>query len=185
MLNLTIGDSINFMPLPAFTDDGLLPPGTYQLTFQELKKSHLVTGASSRNDEWNSLWRLKLVENAEILVTQLWEAGVQKVFLDGSFVEDKCRPGDIDGYYDCDSLENFVKNISPTLRLIDTIWDWRELGKPRTWIKYKVEFYPHYGQLAGIPDEFGNQQTFPAAFRKTRDTYQSKGIIQVIKEKKQ
>jgi len=52
------------------------------------------------------------------------------------------------------------------------------------WTEYKIELYPNYGQAAGIADEFGNPQIFPAAFRKTRDN-QPKGIIQVVKEKKQ
>ena len=30
-------------------------------------------------------------------------------------------------------------------------------------------------------DESGNEQMFPAAFRKTRDTFLPKGIIQIIK----
>jgi hypothetical protein len=34
--------------------------------------------------------------------------------------------------------------------------------------KYRIELYPHFGQLSGIKDEFGNDQQFPAACRKTR-----------------
>nr|WP_018921998.1 hypothetical protein [Salsuginibacillus kocurii] len=49
------------------------------------------------------------------------------------------------------------------------------------WHRYRVELYPHYGQLSGIVDEYGHQQQFPAAFRKTRDTFHQKGIIKIIK----
>jgi hypothetical protein len=50
------------------------------------------------------------------------------------------------------------------------------------WHHYRVELYPHVGQGCGIFDENGNEQMFPAAFRKTRDTLLPKGIIQIIKE---
>ena len=49
------------------------------------------------------------------------------------------------------------------------------------WHKYRVELYPHFGQISGIKDEFNNDLQFPAAFRKTRDTFQPKGIIKIIK----
>jgi hypothetical protein len=39
-----------------------------------------------------------VVENAEILTKELWAVGIKSVYLDGSFVEDKDRPNDIDGY---------------------------------------------------------------------------------------
>jgi hypothetical protein len=174
------------MYLPAFNDDGLLPTGTYPLTFSELKKSHLITGTSSQHDKWDSLWRLKLIENAEILMAQLWEEEIEEIFLDGSFVEDKCHPNDIDGYYNCTVLK-YIQ-----LRERHTIWDLNQRipfqgkSKPLMWSKYRVEFYPHYVDLAyktGIQDEFGNDLEFPSAFRRNRENKQ-KGIIQVIKEKK-
>jgi hypothetical protein len=53
--------------------------------------------------------------------------------------------------------------------------------RPLMWRKYHVDLFPHYAGLSsGIPDEFGHPQEFPAAFRKTRITYRSKGIIRII-----
>ncbi|MGV8122695.1 MAG: hypothetical protein AB2L14_23285 [Candidatus Xenobiia bacterium LiM19] len=50
------------------------------------------------------------------------------------------------------------------------------------WHKYRVELYPHFGQLSGIRDEFGNDLQFPAAFRKTRGASPlQKGIVKIIK----
>lgn len=49
------------------------------------------------------------------------------------------------------------------------------------WHEYHVELYPHVGQPSGIKDEFGNDQLFPAAFRKDRKTNRQKGIIKIIK----
>jgi hypothetical protein len=169
--------------IPFFTDDGLLPPGTYQLTFEELRSSHLVTGLSSSDPEnWETEWRMQLVKDAEALVNDLWKVGIEEVFLDGSFVEDKGRPGDIYGYYNCLSLEEFQFQIHPKLCSLNQIWVVEGLGKSRIWEIFRVEFYPNFGQCAGLFDEFGNQLTFPSAFRRTRDNKQ-KGIIQIVKEK--
>jgi hypothetical protein len=47
------------------------------------------------------------------------------------------------------------------------------------WHRYRVELYPHFGQPSGIKDEYGHDQQFPAAFRKSRDTFLPKGIIKL------
>ena len=36
------------------------------------------------------------------------------------------------------------------------------------WHAYRVELYPHYNQISGIRDRYGNDLQFPAAFRKSR-----------------
>lgn len=74
--------------LPDFTADGLLPPGNYELTLNELRQSRLVVGAGT-SQTWAGRWRAKLVDGLETLVTQLWSVGVGEVFVDGSFAEDK------------------------------------------------------------------------------------------------
>lgn len=173
-----------------FNDFGLLPPGDYALTIEQLKNSILVVGP---NDglPWDMEWRKHLVENLEIMVKQLWEVGVEEIFIDGSFVENKAHPNDIDGYFECD-----VRNLPELIRELnviepDKIWTWdsksRKHSKGYTkkqlpmWHKYRIELYPHFGQDSGIRDQFGNDLLFPAAFRQTRDTFRPKGIIKIIK----
>jgi len=90
------------MPLPPFNQDGLLPQGDYILTFDELRTSMLVKPSLATAGQWDEQWRLTLVNNAELLVKELWQVGIKNVFLDGSFVEDKDHPNDIDGYFECD-----------------------------------------------------------------------------------
>jgi hypothetical protein len=53
------------MSLPSFTDEGLLPPGDYLLTVEELRQSYLVTGEGVRSDTWDVLWRGRLVDNTD------------------------------------------------------------------------------------------------------------------------
>ncbi|MDJ0626540.1 MAG: hypothetical protein QNJ31_09280 [Candidatus Caenarcaniphilales bacterium] len=168
------------MCLPEFTEDGLLPPGTYQLTIQELRDSRLVTGLSSIfQDNWDREWRSQLIDNLEILISFLWKGGIKEVFIDGSFVEDKSHPNDIDGYFNCTLAE--YEKITSTCTILDL--SQRIKRKPIMWFEYKVELYPNWNQASGIKDEFGYDQPFPSAFRRSREG-QEKGIIQIVKEKK-
>lgn len=173
-----------------FNEDGLLEPGDYPMTIAQLRDSLLVKGPGGEQP-WDFQKRLMLVDNLEVLVNQLHTVGITEIFIDGSFVEDKASPSDIDGYFVTD-----IFTLDDTIRKLNAIdpykvwtWNWqdriydRNSAKPQLpmWHRYRVELYPHYGQSSGIRDEFGNEQRFPAAFRKTRDTFLPKGIIQIIK----
>ena len=37
-----------------------------------------------------------------MMVRQLWTVHISEIFIDGSFVEDKDHPNDIDGYFVCE-----------------------------------------------------------------------------------
>ena len=175
-----------------FNQDGLLPPEDYMLTLEELKDSILVRGPGD-GEPWDSAWRLHLVENLEIMVEQLWQIGIIDIFIDGSFVENKARPNDIDGYFKCDIFKFISGDITRELNALDPykIWTWdsksrrpyRNYTKKQLpmWHKYRVELYPEFNQSSGIQDEFGNDLKFPAAFRKTRDRSLPKGIVKIIK----
>jgi hypothetical protein len=65
----------------------------------------LVEGPEEGYPDWDSEWRMKLVENLEIMIGQLRRVGITEIFVDGSFVEDKDHPNDIDGYFECDVVE--------------------------------------------------------------------------------
>jgi len=178
--------------LPAFDDHGLLPPGDYIMTLNELRLSHLVAGSGRPENLWDTPWRLKLVDNLEILAGHLWAAGISVIYINGSFVEEKDHPNDIDGYFECDLLR--FRAVQSELLLMDECWTWDHClrkpyhGHPKQqlpmWHTYRVELYPHFGQLSGITDEFGNDQQFPAAFRKTRGIPPlQKGIVKIEKER--
>jgi hypothetical protein len=49
------------------------------------------------------------------------------------------------------------------------------------WHVYRVELYPHIGQLSGILDKYGNELEFPSAFRLSRRDGQPKGIVRIWK----
>lgn len=177
-----------------FNKQGLLPKGDYEYTFKELRESIFVHGPEKPAiPNWDKQWRAYLVNQAEILVNQLWDIGITEIWLDGSFAEAKPHPNDIDGYFECDLSEFASGYIQRELNKRDPhkIWTWDSSARKSyrgymkkqlpMWHKYRVEFYPHYGQNSGITDIHGNPEMFPAAFRKDRTTNKEKGIIKLIK----
>lgn len=180
--------------LPLFTEDGLLPPGDYSLTLNELRESVLVIGPEDkrRYPHWDGAWRRELVDRLGLLCEQLWLVGVTDIFIDGSFAEDKEHPNDIDGYFVCE-LEHLASGrLQRELNLIDEhkVWTWDpasrrpyrgyEKKQLPMWHRYRVELYPHYGQMSGIPDEHGNELTFPSAFRRSRRDNKPRGIVRIV-----
>lgn len=176
--------------LPPFGNDGLLPAGDYALTISELRASALVRGRG--RETWDSDWRAYLVDNLDIMAQQLREIGIHEIFVNGSFVEDKDHPNDIDGYFVCDLHDFASGRIEQELNRCDPhrIWTWDPEsrspygGYPKLqlpmWHQYRVELYPHYGQFSGIRDEHGHELEFPAAFRLCRHTNRPKGIVKLI-----
>lgn len=179
--------------LPAFTDDGLLPPGDYTLAIDELRTSMLVLGPGEPKDHvtWDAVWRERLLDNLAIMVNELWAVGIHEVFIDGSFVENKDHPNDIDGYFACDLHRLATGELERELNLLDPhkIWTWDPAsrrsyrGYPKKqlpmWHQYRVELYPHYGQPCGIRDKYGHELEFPSAFRQSRSDGKPKGIVRI------
>ena len=182
------------MRLPQFTNDGLLPPGDYEFSFDELRESILVVGPQSRSPDWDADWRLHLVNYLEILVRQLWQVGVSEVFADGSFVEDKNHPNDVDGYFVCDLTELASGALQQRLNTLDPhdVWTWDPAarkayrGYPKLqlpmWHYYRIELYPHYGSgpMSGITDKYGNELESPAAFRLSRRADMPRAIVKIV-----
>ena len=182
--------------LPPFTTEGLLPPGDYPQTFAELRASMLVIspGDPVRYPNWDSSWRLWLVDNLEMLVNQLWKVGITEIFVDGSFAEDKEHPNDIDGYFECDVIRIANGDLTRDLNLLDAqkSWTWDPSsrrpyrGYPKRqlpmWHSYRVELYPHWGSGpgTGIKDQQGHDLKFPSAFRQSRRDGKPKGIIKIV-----
>jgi hypothetical protein len=119
--------------------------------------------------------------------------GVDGIFIDGSFVEAKDHPNDIDGYFECDLLRFATGALERDLNALDPYkaWTWdprsrrphRNSAKAQLpmWHIYHVELYPHYGQPSGILDQHGHPRQFPAAFRRTRSGNHPKGILRIVR----
>ena len=173
--------------LPPFTDDGVLPVGDYLLTLDELMVSPLVLGWRD-GGEWDVAWRQTLVKNLSVMVGHLRQIGIRDIFIDGSFVENKSHPNDIDGYFACERDSLYDGVLEARLQELDRIWTWEadrryalHPGSKRQlpmWHKYRVELFPHVGQFTGILDAFGNELLFPSAFRQSR-SFKPKGIVKI------
>lgn len=177
--------------LPDFDEHGVLPPGDYELTFAQLRASPLVVGPRSGSAHWDAAWRAQLVDNLEVMVRQLWAIGIDEIFVDGSFAEDKEHPNDIDGYFVCEMRRLVSGELTRDLNRLDPfkVWTWDPSsrrpyrGSPKAqlpmWHRYRVELYPHFGQLCGIKDKYGNDLEFPSAFRMSRRDGRPRGIIKI------
>src|ERR1022692_2668818 len=165
-----------------FNRHGLLPPKDYDMSLAELRRSKLIKGPDRTTSDWDMVWRRKLVSHLKILVGQLWQAGITRIFVDGSFVENKPFPHDIDGYFECGKRDFLSGDLERRLNAIcpEKIWTWDlnsrhysedspDKAQLPMWHLYHVELYPHYGQGSGILDRFGNELTFPSAFRQDRE----------------
>lgn len=177
--------------LLVFTEEGLLPVREYALTLSQLTRSLLVRGGR-RSPDWDSAWRSWLVANLAVLAGELAHVGILDIYVDGSFAEKKDHPNDIDGYFVCDRGRFLSGQLERELNQVAAIpcWTWESRARQPVpghgwklpmWIKYRVELYPHFGQGTGIVDRFGNELTFPAAFRLSRNGH-PKGIIKLVSE---
>lgn len=151
------------------------------MSIEALKDSLLVRGPGN-DSPWNERKRLKLVNNLEVLVKQLYAVGIDEIFIDGSFVEDKASPGDIDGYFVTDpyTLPEVVRDLNQIDPYKVWTWDWksrifdRNSAKPQLpmWHRYNVELYPHVGQNSGIQDEYGNDHFYLHLERRVTPSHQ-------------
>lgn len=169
-----------------FTADGVLPPRDHDLTIEELRASMLVTGPEGHDPGWDSSWRAKLVDNLTILVRQLWTVGIEEIFIDGSFAQDKNRPNDIDGYFVCDLRQQVSGELERKLNALDPhrAWGWSEhIRYPGRLLPlqriYKVVLWPYsLGTMWGT-DNRGKPVEMSDAFRRVAGTSIRKGIIRL------
>jgi hypothetical protein len=180
------------MALPQFTPDGLLPAGDHLLTIGELRRSYLVTGEGIDVPGWDSALRAQLVDHLELFVRQLWQVGVERIFVNGSFVTSKPQPGDIDAYFEC-TLTDYPLTLIRLMLLEPSLpWDLAhrpidpgsQEPKPVMWHRYRVEVFPHftdYPNLTGIFDEDGNEFELADLFRRDKNSLRLKGVIQIVR----
>jgi hypothetical protein len=142
---------------------GGLPPGDHCATLDEIAKR---LGFTPRRR-----WLIKGLLSA---VEAFWAAGIEEIYIDGSFCTEKPDPGDIDGYW-VEPDDGVYDRIDPywidfELILVPHVKNW----KWRMWVERGVEFFIHPAMRAA--PEVG----FPDFFRQGPDG-QLRGVIQVVK----
>ena len=150
--------------IPSFDPDtGALPPGDHQATLEEIAKRLDFTPRRR--------WLLKGLRTA---VGAFWAAGIEEIYIDGSFCTEKPDAGDIDGYW--------VEPDSGVYERIEPYWiDFEPALAPhirkrkwRMWTDHGVESFIHPAMQ--LSPEMG----FPEFFRQDREG-QQRGIIQVMR----
>lgn len=87
------------MVLPQFNSLGYLPDGEYAVTLKDIEQRFGCSNVRRRT----LMHGLKLASKA------LFDAGVTRIYVDGSFVSDKENPNDIDGCWSFDASVNLDK----------------------------------------------------------------------------
>jgi len=93
--------------IPPFLDSGYLPPGIHECTIEEFE-SRFVFGIK----------RIEIFKGLKRLFEDLKKIGCNTVYIDGSYVTTKSRPGDADVCWDMvddPDILRFAKVNSPIL----------------------------------------------------------------------
>ena len=111
--------------IPEFDESGILPSGVHWAEWSEFQE---VFGTN--------LTRQRMIDGLELAMTQLKAAGCRIIYIDGSFVTSKQKPGDFDACWEDNGVDiKYLKSIAPTLFNFAL---WRAEQK----IKYKGEIFP-------------------------------------------
>jgi hypothetical protein len=109
--------------LPAFTSDGLLPPGVYPATWRDLMERF-----------GNNARRRSIFEGIRRAADVLASAGCSRIWVDGSFVTAKESPGDWDGCWDPVGVD--PARLDPSF--LDASW----IGRNQMKTKYLADLFP-------------------------------------------
>lgn len=148
--------------IPDFDPEtGALPPGDYEASLIEITNK---LGFSPRRR-----WLLKGLREA---LRAFRGAGIQEIYIDGSFCSEKPDPGDIDGYW--------VEPDHDVYERLDPYWtDFNPIFAPnmrrfkcRMWVDHGLEFFIHPAMHAS------GDVGFPDFFRQDRDG-RPRGVIQI------
>ncbi len=145
---------------------GGLPPGDHQATLDEIKR-HL--GFTPRR-RW-------LLRGLRAAVEALWRAGIEEIYIDGSFCTEKPDPGDVDGYWVepdpdvYDRIDPYWIDFTPVFVQTAGKWRWR------MWADHGVELFIHPAMQASA------EEGFPEFFRHDREGH-PRGVIRVVRSDK-
>jgi hypothetical protein len=120
------------MPIPDFTEYGLLPAGEYPATRNEISDRYL------NNPNRAEIWLLFEAFLKE-LQQQNWYQNISTVWLDGGFTSDKPSTKDIDVIIDVSSLDE----ASAFAAVI-----WLMAEQTRLQSDYRVDAYPYHPQIS-------------------------------------
>jgi hypothetical protein len=137
--------------IPEFSG-GTLPEGVHPATITEVEERFASTP-----------WRRSIFGGLLIALADLREVGCLRVWLDGSYVTDKERPGDFDLCWDFDGVD--LDALNPALRDIHP-------PRPLQQERYRGDVLPNVVELgSGLPIQ--------AFFQQNKETGGTKGILEL------
>ena len=137
-----------------FNKQGNLPLGIHQATWEEVSERF-----------GTSYYRRKILEVLKNALDNLKFSGCKRVFLDGSFVTSKNRPGDFDGCWDPEGVD--LEKLDPVLLDFSN-------GHKAQKAKYGGEFFPSTSA--------GPSGTILDFFQQDKESGGRKGIISISLE---
>lgn len=137
--------------LPAFDQNGNLPPGLYQATWRELVERF---GGTAH--------RRQLLSGLRAALDSLKTAGCKKVYIDGSLITSKEVPDDFDGCWEADGV--VPEHLDPVLLDFSA-------GRAAQKVKFLGELFIAETKVLGVG------RTFLEFFQQDKETGDPKGII--------
>lgn len=131
----------------------VLPPGEHAASLEEVATSFAT-----------NTWRRELFDGLVLASKKLRLAGCPTVYLDGSYVTGKPKPGDFDACWD-------PSGVDPTK--LDPVFLEFDNGRATQKAVFKGEFFPSSMMCADVG------QTFVDFFQLDRFTGKPKGIISI------
>jgi len=142
--------------LPPFDSAGNLPPGIYEVSWDELE----VAFATNAH-------RQRLLAGFRAVAKKLTECGCERVYLDGSFVTSEPVPADFDGAWELSGVD--LRKLLSSEPLLFDFTNRRAAQKA----KYLGEMFP-----ADVR-EASSGRTFIDFFQQDKTTGTSKGIVAI------
>jgi hypothetical protein len=137
--------------IPAFDENGNLPPGAHEASWEEFVDRF---GRSAH--------RRRLIGGMKAALLSFKIAGCKRVFVDGSFVTEKSFPNDYDACWDEDGVDPL--KLDPVLLRFEN----RRAAQKA---KYLGEFFPSQSHA------ITSRRTFIQFFQTDKNTGDQKGIV--------
>lgn len=144
------------MVIPDFDANGILSPGIFLTSLDEFEKRFVY-----------GLKRKVLFQGLLKLMSDLKSVGCTTIYVDGSFVTDKVRPGDIDVCWDERGLD-----LHKIHAVLPVLFDFSSSRRAQQ-LKYGCDIFPAYWT------ESGSSIYFIDFFQRDKKTGCIKGIIEL------
>lgn len=149
------------MPIPGLTEQGVLPPGAFDCTRDEVIEN--FCGSAHRATLW---------QRFEAFLGEIDDdRKPTRLLLDGSFTSDKIEPRDIDVVFDLSDCSENVKNHWLLVSMLE---------QERLKAAYSVDFWVYFSGLPNDLRAFFSYVRPEEALRRGMQPDQRKGLLSLV-----